>query len=300
MHKVDRESLKEKMGMYTWYHTIEVADGIYTESFVPNFKKMWDHNLKCMEGVDFTDKKVLDIGCRDGLFSFEAEKRGAREIIGIDNDISKGAVEFLIPFFNSKVKMYEASLYDLNTLKFGTFDIILFFGVLYHLRYPFWGLKKVIESLSDNGLLLIESGMLITQKLKDKEILYCPVENSPYNEPTSCTFFNKEGLGVTMDSLGCRLLEFWTLDENDVEHKKKMTKAQYVIQTLKMSTTFCRSKIKNLFFGNICDDWQIKRQFYIFKKEPEKRNYRGMNTNVMSEYWNGTHKIHSKKSIIYK
>ena len=59
-------------------------------------------------------KRVLDIGCRDGIYSFEAEKMGAKEVIGIDNDISKPALEFLIPYFNSKVKMFEMNLFDLK------------------------------------------------------------------------------------------------------------------------------------------------------------------------------------------
>jgi hypothetical protein len=43
---------------------------------------MWDFNLRAMDLVDFKDKKVLDVACRDGLFSFEAERRGARQVIG--------------------------------------------------------------------------------------------------------------------------------------------------------------------------------------------------------------------------
>ena len=65
---------------------------------------------------------MLDIGCRDGLFAFEAESMGASEVIGIDNDLSKAAVEFLIPFLKSKVTMYEMNLYDLKPETFGLFD----------------------------------------------------------------------------------------------------------------------------------------------------------------------------------
>ena len=37
--------------------------------------------------------------------------------------------------------MYELNLYDLTVERFGKFDVIMLPGVLYHLRYPFWGLK---------------------------------------------------------------------------------------------------------------------------------------------------------------
>lgn len=102
------------------------------------FIDVWEFINNNINDVDFSHKKVLDIGCRDGLFSFEAERRGAKEIIGIDNDISLGAKEFLIPYFNSKMQMHELNVYDLSPEIFGKFDVILCFGVLYHLRYPFW------------------------------------------------------------------------------------------------------------------------------------------------------------------
>ena len=51
---------------------------------------------------------------------------GATEVIAIDNDISKPAVEFFDPLFNSKVKMHEMNLFDLNEKSFGKFDVIIF------------------------------------------------------------------------------------------------------------------------------------------------------------------------------
>ena len=107
--------------------------------------------LNALKTLDLSGKRVLDVGCRDGLFSFAAEKAGALEVVGIDNDLSKGAVEFLIPFFDSKVEMYELNLYDLTVERFGKFDVIMLPGVLYHLRYPFWGLKILRDLINPNG-----------------------------------------------------------------------------------------------------------------------------------------------------
>jgi SAM-dependent methyltransferase len=110
---MNTEELKAKLTDYRWYHRIEVAPGVFTESVVPHFNEMWEFNFRCLEEVSFEGKRVLDIGCRDGLFSFHAEKQGASEVVGIDNDLSPGAVELLIPHFNSKVRMEEHNLYYL-------------------------------------------------------------------------------------------------------------------------------------------------------------------------------------------
>ncbi len=56
------------------------------------------------------------------------------EVIGIDNDLSAGAVEVLLPYFKSKVQMHQFNLYDLTPETFGKFGIVIFPGVLYHLR----------------------------------------------------------------------------------------------------------------------------------------------------------------------
>jgi SAM-dependent methyltransferase len=133
------------------------------------------------------------------LFSFAAETMGAAEVVGIDNDLSKPATEFLIPFFKSKVRMLEQNLYDLKSQQLGLFEVILFPGVLYHLRYPFWGLKILRDMLKPNGELLIETP--IWRGDPNNAMLFCPIgEDSPY-EPTSCTFFNEKGLIDTLLSL---------------------------------------------------------------------------------------------------
>jgi SAM-dependent methyltransferase len=124
---------------------------------------------------------------------------GAAQVVGIDNDLSKPATEFLIPFFKSKVQMLQQNLYDLKARELGLFDVILFAGVLYHLRYPFWGLKVMRDVMKPGGELLIETA--IWRGDPNNAMLFCPIENdSPY-EPTSCTFFNEKGLVDTLNSL---------------------------------------------------------------------------------------------------
>ncbi len=217
--ELNEAEIKEKIQNYKWYHVIDLTPNIKTPG-IDLFASIQEVPLQVLRMLQLQDGRVLDIGCRDGLFSFEAEKLGAKEVIGIDNDLSKGAVEFLIPYFESKVKMYELNLFDLKPETFGTFDLVIFCGVLYHLRYPFWALKIIRDILNPGGTIIIETGVMLN--VKDLPLLWCPMGNeSPY-EPTSCTFFNLKGLKDTLSSMGFKTehIELWR-DYSKEEWKEK-------------------------------------------------------------------------------
>ena len=194
---IDAE-IQEAISQYKFYHIIPLTKTLSTPGN-PTYAASQEFFMKHLKALDLTGKRVLDVGCRDGLFSFAAESMGAGEVVGIDNDLSKPATEFLIPFFKSKVRMLQQNLYDLKGQNLGLFDVILFPGVLYHLRYPFWGLKVLRDMLKPGGEILIETA--IWQGDGNNAMLFCPIENdSPY-DPTSCTFFNEKGLVDTLKSL---------------------------------------------------------------------------------------------------
>ncbi len=204
---------EEIFSRYSFYHVIEVAPGVFTPgfaAFVPGQRVV----IEAMKKVSIAGRRVLDIGCRDGLFAFEAERCGATEVIGIDNDLSRAATEFLIPHLRSKVKMLEMNLYDLSPERLGLFDVVLFPGVLYHLRYPIWGLKKILSVLRDDGQLIVETGIL--DGLEDHAFMYCPIGSASPYEPTSITFFNVKGLTDTLYSLGATVREVLFLEPRAV------------------------------------------------------------------------------------
>jgi SAM-dependent methyltransferase len=202
---MDERELRRRLPQYTFYHTIQLAPGLATAGW-PVILDIIQMILRTWRGLPFRGKRVLDIGCRDGLFCFEAEKLGAKEVIGVDNDLSRGAVELLIPFFGSKVRMIETNLFDLTPDTLGKFDIILCAGVLYHLRYPFWCLRVLRDLLKEGGLLIIETALRVDDN-RDA-ILFCPTgSESPY-EPTSCSFFNRKGLIDTLTSFGLPVQHF--------------------------------------------------------------------------------------------
>ncbi|MBV9124251.1 MAG: DUF1698 domain-containing protein [Planctomycetes bacterium] len=198
----------QRMKGYAFYHTIQLTENVWTDGWEV-VRPTTELTLRLLRTLDLQGKRVLDIGCRDGLFCFEAERLGAAEVIGIDNDPSIPAREFLIPCLRSKARLEELNLYDLRPETFGQFDVVIFPGVLYHLRYPFWALKLVRDVLAESGTLVLETAVYADNNRLP--LLLCPVgQESPY-EPTSCTFYNIKALKDTLHSLGLTVRRVETL-----------------------------------------------------------------------------------------
>jgi 2-polyprenyl-3-methyl-5-hydroxy-6-metoxy-1,4-benzoquinol methylase len=222
---MNESELRQALGRYAFYHIIQLTDTISTPGY-PAYVPAQNLCMKHLKSLNVRGKRVLDIGCRDGLFSFAAESMGATEVVGIDNDLSKGATELLIPFFNSKVRMHQMNLYDLKPESFGLFDVVIFPGVLYHLRYPFWGLRAIREVMKTDGHLLIETP--IWEGERNNAMLFCPIEgDSPY-EGTSCTFFNEKGLVDTLKSLGFQAVHMELLHETTASATLRSCMKQFI------------------------------------------------------------------------
>jgi tRNA (mo5U34)-methyltransferase len=152
---VDREEILRKVNSIEWYHVIEVAPGIETPGRCDRRPQLDQVGFP----KDLTGKTVLDIGAYDGFYSFEAEKRGATRVLGLDRHPAdfKG---FALgrELLNSKAEYAVGSVYDLSPEVHGVFDVVLFLGVLYHLRHPLLALDKIHRVCRE--LLLIESHIL--------------------------------------------------------------------------------------------------------------------------------------------
>ncbi len=198
---MDDAQLRKEMEGLSFYHTIRLTPTLSTPGW-PVVVPIVEMTRGVLNRIDLRGKRVLDIGCRDGLFCFEAEKLGAAEVVGIDNDFFPGVTEFLSRVLRSRTKFHPMNLFDLKPESFGLFDVVIFPGVLYHLRYPFWALKLIRDVMVDDGLLVLETAVLADDNRLP--LMFCPRgDDSPY-EPTSCTFFNRRGLHDTLVSIGLR------------------------------------------------------------------------------------------------
>ncbi len=84
-----------------WYHTIELAPGVYTPGRAPI--EHWEALLRSLQLPDLHGKSVLDIGAYDGFFSFAAERLGAARVVALDHYVwSADMTEYMKDWRESK------------------------------------------------------------------------------------------------------------------------------------------------------------------------------------------------------
>jgi SAM-dependent methyltransferase len=287
---MDENEIREAISRYKFYHIIPLTDAIATPgnmSYVPAQNLCMKH----LKSLNLKGKRVLDIGCRDGLFSFAAESMGAEEVIGIDNDLSKPATEFLIPYFQSRIKLMQMNLYDLKPDTFGLFDVVIFPGVLYHLRYPFWGLKAIRDVLNVGGHLITETP--IWEGEPNNAMLFCPIgEESPY-EPTSCTFFNEKGLVDTLTSIGFETVAIECLrqEEQPAEVVDPM-KPRPPIRIVTRCVEYLRQEEQP---AEVVDPMKPRPPIRIVTRCVFHSIFRGCSRDAFTmKYWEETHNFHTE------
>jgi tRNA (mo5U34)-methyltransferase len=144
----EHDSLKEKIGSLSWYHQIDFGNGLIS----PGVASI--EVLAAQADVYFRDgmagKTMIDIGCWDGFNSVEASKRGATRVLATDQFAwsdkcwgSRQCFELAREHIAPNIDAQVADVFDLTPETVGTFDVVLFAGVFYHLRHPFLALERV-------------------------------------------------------------------------------------------------------------------------------------------------------------
>ncbi len=105
---------------------------------------------------DLSGRTVLDIGCNGGFYSIEMKRRGADRVVGIDSDERYlRQARFAAEVSDADIEFRRLSVYDVALLR-ERFDVVLFMGVLYHLRYPLLALDLLHEHVTQD-LLVFQS-----------------------------------------------------------------------------------------------------------------------------------------------
>jgi tRNA (mo5U34)-methyltransferase len=142
-----------------WFHNLHLPDGRQTApdhplGDFPAFK--WEQIASVLPD-DMRGMRALDIGCNAGFYSIALAQRGA-DVLGIDVDPHYlRQAEWARKRFGidpGQLSLAQMQVYDLSRL-LDSFDVVLFLGVLYHLRYPLLALDLVAEKVG--GLLILQT-----------------------------------------------------------------------------------------------------------------------------------------------
>lgn len=135
------------------YHDMRV-DGLMLKGASPVYQRLVD----CQFPARLDGQRVLDVGAWDGFFSFEAERRGAAEVVAIDTvawRMGKPMFDAVHRQLGSKVWAIYRSVLDLSPEMDGMFDTVLLLQVLYHMEHPLMALEKAAAVC--RGFMLIET-----------------------------------------------------------------------------------------------------------------------------------------------
>ncbi|MDA8117252.1 MAG: DUF1698 domain-containing protein [Actinomycetota bacterium] len=186
-----------------WFHSIELAPSLVT----PGRKsaEVLERELARISLPDLRGKSVLDIGAYDGFFSFAAERLGASRVVALDHYVwSTDMAGYLKdwresqqtgralppphlsrhfrpdelpgrkPFdlarraLGSKVEPVVADFMTADLSKLGTFDVVLFLGILYHLEEPLTAVRRLRAVTAPGGLAVIETEAIATLGLEGR------------------------------------------------------------------------------------------------------------------------------------
>jgi tRNA (mo5U34)-methyltransferase len=143
---LDAVQLERAAARINWFHTMDLGQGVVTRGTHDTPAKLGQLNLP----ASLAGETVLDIGAWDGFFSFEAERRGAKRVLATDSFSwgrggwgSKEGFQLAREALGSQVDDLDVDVLDLDPDVVGRFDLVLFLGVLYHMRHPLLALERV-------------------------------------------------------------------------------------------------------------------------------------------------------------
>lgn len=215
--------LKRKDQLGEWFHNIHLPDGTQTRPDHPfgDFPAWKWQQIAAHIPEDLTGWRALDIGCNGGYYTFALAQRGA-SVLGIDVDsryLTQARWAAMQMGLQDQVEFRQMQVYDLARLD-ESFDLVLFMGVLYHLRYPLLALDLVAQKT--HRLLIFQTltmpgDEVITdtydRHLHDRGDLLQPgwpkmafFEHAFSGDPTNWWAPNKAGVEAMLRSSGLKVL----------------------------------------------------------------------------------------------
>src|SRR3954467_3332865 len=221
---LSRDEIRRRVdALGPWFHNLDLQ-GVRTapSHFLGDYPTVKWQRFRDIIPVSLTGMTVLDIGCNAGFYSMEMKRRGADCVVGIDTeDEYLAQARFAAEVNGLEIDFRKLSAYDVGILR-QKFDLVLFMGVMYHLRHPLLALDLIHEHVAGD-LLLFQS-----MQRGSPEMMQVP-DNPPFtetaifdepgypklhfieseysNDPTNWWAPNAACTPATLRSAGCEILE---------------------------------------------------------------------------------------------
>jgi tRNA (mo5U34)-methyltransferase len=221
-----------------WWHSIDFGEGVVTRG--AKSPEYLAHEWQSLQLPDLHGKSVLDIGAWDGFYSFECERRGAKRVVALDHyiwsididaqhryhDESGARGEAPRPYdevpevwkpdtlpgkagfdtahraLDSKVESVVGDFMTMDLEPLGTFDVVLYLGVLYHIKDPFTALRRLAQVTK--GMAVIETEAIIVPGFEDHQLWEFFEKDELNTDPTNWWAPNLAGLVGMCRSAGFR------------------------------------------------------------------------------------------------
>jgi len=181
---ISRDEIRRRAeALGPWFHNINL-NGVWTapDHFLGDYPNIKFQSFAAAIPQDLSGRTVLDIGCNGGFYSIEMKKRGAERVLGIDFDEDYLAqARFAAEVMGLDIEFRKLSVYDVGSLQ-ERFDVVIFMGVLYHLRHPLLALDLIHEHVAKD-LLLFQSMQRGSKEVEPVDENYTFWETEQFDKP---------------------------------------------------------------------------------------------------------------------
>jgi tRNA (mo5U34)-methyltransferase len=181
--ETDDEVAAQIRALGEWFHNLRLR-GVETapQHFLGDYPRIkWERFAHALP-ADLRGKTVLDVGCNAGFYSIEMKRRGADRVVAVDIDERYlEQARFAARMSDVSIEFVKLDVYHIRDLG-ESFDVVLFLGVLYHLRYPLLALDLLHEHVVRDTL-VVQSMQRGSSDLPQVEEDYPFSERDIFNVP---------------------------------------------------------------------------------------------------------------------
>lgn len=151
----------------TWFYRFVLPDGRCTRTYDDGaLDAIHDTRWSMLEsvltqrfGASLRGGRAIDLACHQGWFAAKLAARGADDVLGVDAraehiaDATSMGHALELPH----LRFLQSDVHALSSAALGTFDVVLLFGLIYHLENPVGALRVARELTAPGGVCVIET-----------------------------------------------------------------------------------------------------------------------------------------------